>query len=127
MRLLHRILFIVIVLCLSLSIVSVVSFAQDAPPAGHLDSCEATPAMYAIFGPHCLNPVTWNLPDFYAIGTTAHFVLPNGETDMGQVAGYSWQPIGGRYHYYLMTQMPHERFAGAFTTVAPEAIIRVGA
>lgn len=115
-----RIILIVLLICL----LTLTSAAQDTPPVGHTASCEANPVLFDIFGPNCLNPVEWNLPGFYAIGTTVHFVLENGETDMGQVAGYSWQPLEGHYEYYLMTQMPYGRFGGEFKVVVPEAIIQ---
>lgn len=116
-----------IITILIIAIISQIVFAQtghDTPPAGHLDSCEAVPIMYDYFGPHCLNPVTWNLSGFISIDTVIDFVREDGTTDMGLVMGYRWNPFEERYLYYVRTQMPFGNFMGAFEDVPPERVIQ---
>lgn len=99
------------------------SLAQDAPPVGYLDSCEANPRMFELFGPHCLNPVTWSIDGFVPVGNFIFYVLPDGTTDAAQVTGYTWDYFEQRYYYYVMVQAPHLGFGGAFDRIAPEVVL----
>ena len=96
------------------------------PPDGYMDSCsgEARDLMLHHFGPNCLNPVLWDLPGMPRIGTWMFFVRDDGTTDAGLLMGFSWQWDKGLYHYHLMTEMPYERYAGAFENIAPGRVIR---
>jgi hypothetical protein len=117
------------IVLLALLIMSLTSIAQDttpiAPPVGYMDSCNADPALLDYFGPNCLNPVQWDLPGFQRIGTWVFFTRPDGTTDGGVIIGFQWQFQEGRYHYYLMTQMPNPdaRFGGRFEHIPPERLM----
>jgi hypothetical protein len=114
-----------LILVLAILIMPFIAMAQDTPPAGYMDSCNAEPVLLDYFGPYCLNPVSWNIEGFQSIGTWVFFLRDDGTTDGGVIVGYTWQFQEGRYHYYLMTQIPHAetRFGGKFENIPPERLI----
>ena len=119
--------FMMVLLALLITLLPVT--AQDTtlipPPAGYMDSCNAEPALLAYFGPYCLNPVSWDIEGFQRIGTWVFFLRNDGTTDGGVIIGFTWQFQEGRYHYYLMTQMPNPeaRFGGRFENIPPERLM----
>lgn len=105
--------------------------AQDGPPAGYLDSCNANPVMFEYFGPNCMNPVRWNdatiIPtQDISIGDWVWFTMPDGSTDGGVMMGYWWDFVESRYKYYVQVQIPNGNFGGAFDDIAPERVIAHG-
>lgn len=103
----------------------------DNPPTGYLDSCNSNPNMFDYFGPHCLNPVTWNVDGIiqqpyptYEIGLWVYFTNDDGSTDGGVIEGYTWDFVTERYMYWVMVQMPFGNFGGAFDRIAPERVIQ---
>lgn len=117
-----------IILILLLVLTGISIEAQVVPLAGHLDSCNANPVMFEYFGPHCLNPVTWDDASIIPwqsinIGDTVGFVRENGFTDFGRVTGYYWDFVTSRYKYYVMTAPPYTGIFAEFVAVAPERII----
>jgi hypothetical protein len=103
--------------------------AQDVTPIprpdDYLASCQGNSDWFFYFGPNCLNPVHWDLPGFRSIGQWVFFTREEGTTDGGVIVGFTWQWHEGRYHYYLMTQLPDPaaRFGGKFETMPPERLI----
>lgn len=53
--------------------------------------CDAHPTLYHDFGPECLNPVQYNLPGMYPIGTPVQ--------NRGVITGYYWNVVEQRYWY----------------------------
>lgn len=119
------------IVLLAILIMPFIAQAQDhifiPPPAHYMEACrgEHQDLMLRHFGPNCLNPVTWDLEGFRPISTWVFFLRDDGTTDGGVIVGYMWQPQEGRYHYWLMTQMPHAetRFGGRFENIPPEKLI----
>lgn len=100
------------------------------PPVDYLGSCQREPVLFDYFGPYCLNPVHWDVPELglQRIGTWVFFNRADGSNDGGVVVGYTWQFQEGRYHYWLMTQIPHpeRNFGGRFENIPPERVMRQG-
>jgi hypothetical protein len=88
------------------------------------ESCDASIQYY--FGPHCINPVPYNLGGFYPIGSYVEFHRADTSTDIGRVTGYSWQKERQAYAYYLAIgpfyQLVPGGISGVNEVVMPEQI-----
>lgn len=88
------------------------------PPANLDDLCEVYEPLEDLNGPHCLNPVSWDIDGFTHINSIVTYLDGADALIVGRVAGYVWHRGEDRYYYLI------ERYDGfaSYESVAPERL-----
>lgn len=113
----------IISLALSALLVSgQVQYPGVPPPAGYNASCEAEPSLYEFFGPFCLHPVFWDIPNYIPRGKAIGFINPStGLNDIGRVTTYYWQ--NGEYVYQALVRPSTNLLELQYFLVRPSELI----
>lgn len=123
----NRVLLIVFLLIICILLLPLLVSGQnlypgEAPPAGYNDSCEATPFLYEAFGPFCLHPVYWDIPNYIPRGQAIGFKNPStGLNDIGRVTTYYWQ--NGEYVYQALVRPSTNYLELQYFLVRPSELI----
>jgi hypothetical protein len=97
-------------------------YPGEAPPSGYNVACEAEPFLYTAFGPFCLHPVYWDIPNYVPRGEAIGFyntVLQ--ANDIGRVTSYYWQ--NGEYVYQVLYMPSSNPLELKYTLVKPSELI----
>lgn len=98
------------------------NYPGETPPAGYNESCEAQPVLYEYFGPYCLHPVFWDIPNYVPRGDAIAFVNPDtGQNDIGRVTSYYWQ--NGQYIYQALYYPAADPLQFKYVLIAPSELI----
>lgn len=109
-------------LMLSLLVSGQEEFPGQTPPAGHNESCEASPILYEYFGTFCLHPVYWDIPGYFPRGYAIGFVNPDtGQNDIGRVSSYHWR--NGQYVYQALYYPASDPLQIKYVLIAPSQLI----